>query len=250
MEGQTSSIANPSTTITNFYENLEILKNNRNISTKDLEKQLNFSDGYFDKLNKGKNFPNIDSIIRISHFFNIGIEPLLQMNLKCIPDSELKIFNFIKKLEIETLEGKLKWKKWKSAMYKTAIEIADSKKEYGVKAYLTGHPYILNIQENIYIKIIPFITDEKQPQNQFYKIVMRNDLDSKSEKIIADQMKSCDSVKNAINNLWNSIMCSIKYEYVSDDVIIFIDDYLKKSDKKNIGILPTKEESKENKKSK
>ena len=106
------------------------------------------------------------------------------------------------------------------------------------------------MQENIYIKIIPFITDEKQPQNQFYKIVMRNDLDSKSEKIIADQMKSCDSVKNAINNLWNSIMCSIKYEYVSDDVIIFIDDYLKKSDKKNIGILPTKEESKENKKSK
>lgn len=172
------------------------------------------------------------------------------MNLKCIPDSELKIFNFIKKLEIETLEGKLKWKKWKSAMYKTAIEIADSKKEYGVKAYLIGHPYILNMQENIYIKIIPCITDEKQPQNQFYKIVMRNDLDSKSEKIIADQMKSCDSVKNAINNLWNSIMCSIKYEYVSDDVIIFIDDYLKKSDKKNIGILPTKEESKENKKSK
>lgn len=90
-----------------FGDKLRILRKNRNLSQKDLGKQLGMAFSTISGYEMGTRMPDLDKLKKIADFFEVSVDYLLDretnMNL-----NEKEFLNDVDKLSIEDLKAKYK----------------------------------------------------------------------------------------------------------------------------------------------
>lgn len=95
----------------NFIDVVSELAQQKGLTLATLEKEIETSAGYFSRLkNKASNTPpNIDTLRKLAHFFNVPIDILYGANVSKMTKVEIKLMKLFTKILIETRSDIITW---------------------------------------------------------------------------------------------------------------------------------------------
>ena len=95
-----------------MMDNISVLLKRKVMKIGELESQANVSAGYLSRLAKDENSkPSVELITKIAGILGVSMDVLLGCNLSSQNPTEQYLFDFLQKLNKDTLENKLDWHK-------------------------------------------------------------------------------------------------------------------------------------------
>ena len=195
-------------TITNnvFLNNIEIRRTELGMKIGDLEKAVEVSPGYFSRFAKNpESLPSVDLVLKLSIILNVSIDVLLRVDLRGMTEGERLVNNFVNKLRDDTVSGRIEWCKEGLILNLQKIEIQDSIKEYGHKAFTNGSVFKAKFGSDKHISIKPLALKIEGQEYPFFDIDIEDDI-NKSKVPICSSCRVQPITQAAVSELVGCIL--------------------------------------------
>lgn len=209
-----------------FLNNVEVRREELGMKIGDFEKAVDVSAGYFSRLQKNpESLPSMDLILKVSSVLQISTDILLKVDLRGLSKSEMLTYNFVSRLREDTINEKLVWVRQESILDFQSIEVGESEKKYGSKAYTNGSMFKAEFGTGRHISIKPLLLRVKKVDYPFCEIWITGDEDGSMVEVCS----SCNVppiTQVVVNELFQSILIQGMKPQLESDVKDLMQEYL------------------------
>lgn len=187
-----------------FVSNVDYFSKQQNIKRSYLESKTGLSPGYISRIGRTNILPSIENVANIAEILGVSISTLLNADTSQFTPTDEYLTRFITKLNNDTCNDKLQWKKEEN-INTESIDLSEPVKNCFTTNLFQDTPvYLIQTTKNIKIIWIPGLKDSSN-----FMITTQN-----------------SKLKNIINELYISIKQYTNRPKLDEHILKIIDDFI------------------------